>query len=355
MSNDITTNNQSYSYKYNNPINKSANDKKEEKTLVDTGLESVSDMLGGSGYDIGTEVATGKGKKDDESVVFWSQVGGVTGQWTTNIICGPAVMFKKLGFLKGNLAGIIPKYLATDYASGIGATVGATLGDTTAGHILYDGFKHTGEEFADYLHNSENAQAVLETGEKIKDTTIGTAKEAEKMVTNAHNTAVNATVQVAETAEKKYNELINAEVQGLEDLANSKVKDVVNVDTIVGTAKEAGKMIANGHNTAVNTTVKVAETAEKKYNALINAEADGIEATVETAKEVKDTVVGTVKEAGKMITNAHESAVNATADGIEATVETAKEVKDAAVAVATDNALTNFGDKLGSWLYKKLH
>ena len=116
----------------------------------------------------------------------------------------------------------------------IGATVGATLGDTTAGHILYDGFKHTGEEFADYLHNSENAQAVLETGEKIKDTTIGTAKEAEKMVTNAHNTAVNATVQVAETAKKKYNELIKAEVQGLENLANSKVKDVVNVDTIVG-------------------------------------------------------------------------------------------------------------------------
>lgn len=294
MSNNITTNNQNYSYKYNNYINKSANNKKEKKTLVDTGLESVSNMLGESGYDIGTEVAIGKGKKDDESVTFWSQVGGVTGQWTTNIILGPTVMFKKLGFLKGNLAGIIPKYFTTDYASGIGATVGATLGDTTAGHILYDGFKHTGEEFADYLHNSENAQPVIETGKKIKDATVGTAKEAEKMVTNAHNTAVNATVQVAETAEKKYNELINAE-------------------------------------------------------------SDGIEAVVETAQKTKDTVVGTVKEAGKMITNAHESAVNATADGIEATVETAKEVKDAAVAVATDNALTNFGDKLGSWLYEKFN
>ncbi len=56
-----------------------------------------------------------------------------------------------------------------------------------------------------------------------------------------------------------------------------------------------------------------------------------------------------------MVKNGYNSTVNNVADGIESAVETGKEIKDTVVAVATDNALTNFGDKAGSWIYNLLN
>ena len=122
---------------------------------------------------------------------------------------------------------------------------------------------------------------------------------------------------------------------------------------------EAGAFI--GEVTAV-TTKEVAETAKKvsdtvsgTYDQAVKDTSKKIEKAVEKGEKVKDTVVGTAKEAGKMVKNGYNSTVNNVANGIESAVETGKEVKDAVVAVATDNVLTNFGDKAGSWIYNLLN